>query len=326
MSSQLRRSQGRRRHGRDNGAQFNAAFGAFANTHAERRATNVATPTIGVTAAPTIAVAPIASLRVGQLERAAVADSLAPVIDAMDVVETDAAAAQDTSNTAINGRLVDSGNGAELLDFSAPLQAIRAQFTPEGMLMNSRSPSCRNSTQAENIRLIVWLHFNKPEWIVTSFNQELDDLEASVDYSPITNPTRGYRYRGKKSVATRKTEYKAKVLADHIGSTLGPYPGFAEHPTVDLDSFTSDPKVYCNYLSTKEKADGNKMKPGVYTGYRSTLTNLFRRYRYVPHPQYVSELKMRLDGLVKLANLAVQNGGVSLHMCSKDHLVIAYTQ
>ena len=66
---------------------------------------------------------------------------------------------------------------------STSLQAIRAQVHPEGMLRNSRAKSSQKTVQAENMKLILWLHFNKPEMIVDAFNHELDHVNAIVDYT-----------------------------------------------------------------------------------------------------------------------------------------------
>lgn len=193
---------------------------------------------------------------------------------------------------------------------STSLQAIRAQVHPEGMLRNSRAKSSQKTVQAENIKLILWLHFNKPEMIADAFNRELDDINASVDYTHITHPPRRRRYRGKKSVPQRKAEHRIKMLAVHVSEALGQAGTFATTCTVNLDAFTADAHTFAEYLASKRKANDCLMKPGVYEGYRSSLTNFFRRYRFIPPEQYKSDLKVYLDGMVRLANEANQNGEV----------------
>ena len=110
-------------------------------------------------------------------------------------------------------------------------------------------------------------------------------------------------------------EWRVKQLSNHISAALGPFGTFARTEMIDLRAFTSDPETYATYMLTKEKWSGDKwtmMKPGVYQGYRSCLTNLFKRFRFTPDPRYLSDLKMYTDGLVCLANKDVQNGAVSI--------------
>ena len=63
---------------------------------------------------------------------------------------------------------------------------------------------------------------------------------------------------------------------------------------------------------TKKKGEEEElMKPGVYAGYRSNLTYLFRRYRYRPPPEYTDNLREYMEGVKRIANMARANGEVS---------------
>jgi len=63
---------------------------------------------------------------------------------------------------------------------------------------------------------------------------------------------------------------------------------------------------------TKKKGEAEElMKPGVYAGYRSNLTYLFRRYRYRPSPEYSDNLREYMEGVKRIANMARANGEVS---------------
>ena len=55
---------------------------------------------------------------------------------------------------------------------------------------------------------------------------------------------------------------------------------------------------------TKKKGEEEElMKPGVYAGYRSNLTYLFRRYRYRPPPEYTDNLREYMEGVKRIANM-----------------------
>ena len=64
---------------------------------------------------------------------------------------------------------------------------------------------------------------------------------------------------------------------------------------------------------TKKKGEEEElMKPGVYAGYRSNLTYLFRRYHYRPPPEYTDNLEY-MEGVKRIANMVRANGVVSRH-------------
>lgn len=194
---------------------------------------------------------------------------------------------------------------------NANLESIRARFNPAGILASSRSKSTFNNHQRENTKLILYLFENSPELLNDQFCHDLHDEEASIDYSRITHPPRGYRYKGTKSVEERIECRRQDMMRQYIGSVLGGPGTVAQTQTVDLDAFTSDPEIFVRYIMTKVKENGQMMKPQVYASYRSNLSFLFKRYRYRPVAGYSEFLTEYMEGTKRLANEDRANGGVS---------------
>lgn len=192
------------------------------------------------------------------------------------------------------------------------LENIKRQFNPEGMLRSSRSSSTTfNSTQRENEKLIFWLYENHPEFLVEDFCHHLQDVDSTIDYSPIMpDPKKKYRY--KTTVEQRKINLRETILRKEISDALGPGGIRPTTPTINFDAFTDTPLLFVNYIQTKVKTDGKLMKPGVYSGFHTNLNNLFRRYRYRPKEEYTEELTKYMDGVKHIANKANQAGEVRI--------------
>ena len=82
------------------------------------------------------------------------------------------------------------------------LQQIRAQFTPEGMLKNSRSPSTFSKHQRENESLAVyfWLDNDKQQYLTTELQHDLADADMEIDYSHLEARHRRYIRQGGRRV------------------------------------------------------------------------------------------------------------------------------
>ena len=188
------------------------------------------------------------------------------------------------------------------------LDQIKQNFHPEGMLRHSRSKSTFSTTQRENEKLIFYLWIHNSAMLHDAFDHHLHDVDATIDYTHITNPIK--RYRGAKSEQERERECREKVIRSEISEALGPGGTKPTTPTINFDAFTADAKIYIGYIQQKIKDDGQMMKPGVYGGYHTSLNNLFRRYRYHPSEDYDTDMKQYMDGTKHLANLATQVGEV----------------
>ena len=68
------------------------------------------------------------------------------------------------------------------------------------------------------------------------------------------------------------------------------------------------PDVIGEYLVQRRKANGGLMKPGVYAGYRSSLTYLFKRYKVKQDDDDYQEISEILNGVKRHANEARQAG------------------
>ena len=71
-----------------------------------------------------------------------------------------------------------------------------------------------------------------------------------------------------------------ELLRGIVGGFLGKPDTKSPRRAFDLEALSSNVDVYLQYITEKVKADGSLMKPGVYKGYRSSLTYLYERYGF----------------------------------------------
>ena len=162
----------------------------------------------------------------------------------------------------------------------------------------------------ENINLIIWLYEHHPQMLDDTFRHALhDDDDPGIDYEPVIHPRT--RYRGNKSLAERKANYRYKILGDHVKSVLGPSGARPTGPTINFDAFTASANTYALYIGEKKKENDALMKPGMYQAYKSSLNHLFKRYRYQPSEEFRIDVKEVMDGVVRISNDAIQSGEVS---------------
>lgn len=165
-------------------------------------------------------------------------------------------------------------------DPSTRLADLRANFTPEGVKKKAKATSTFKKHQNNNERFILYLYEFKREKLVDNLAHELDDINTDPDYSAVEEQYPKYKKnKGKKSLAERKEDYRVQLLRDCISHALG-QPGtvpFAR--TVDFDALRSSCDLFVSYLCSCRRANGGILKKAAYTGIRSSLTYLFRRYR-----------------------------------------------
>ena len=181
------------------------------------------------------------------------------------------------------------------------LAAIRAQFNPEGMLRSSRGRSTFANHQRENKALIYYLYEKIPTVLYPEFCHELEDEEQSIDNTVVNNR----RYHGRLNLSQRIEKHRRETIKAFIAHALGPPGTIPPSRTVNFDAFTRDPEIFIGFIMTKKKGEAEElMKPGVYAGYHSNLTYLFRCYRYRPSPEYNDNLHEYMEGVKRIANMA----------------------
>lgn len=145
--------------------------------------------------------------------------------------------------------------------------------------------------------------------MVDNFAHELDDINTDPDYSAVEEQYPKYKKnKGKKSLAERKEDYRVQLLRDCISHALG-QPGtvpFAR--TVDFDALRSSCDLFVSYLCSCRRANGGILKKAAYTGIRSSLTYLFRRYRELIPAQFQQDLRESMDGVKRMSSEAQQHG------------------
>ena len=160
------------------------------------------------------------------------------------------------------------------------------------MRRKARSASTFDGHQRNNIRLLLYLYENKPELLVEAFRRQLDDANAEPDYSEVERRYPEYvRRGGKKSLDERKEEFRQNLLKQVISYALGAPGTTPRQQVIDFVAFTADVDIFVDYVTEIRKDDGSLNKAGTYAGHRSSLTYLFRRYRYSPPPEFNEDLK-----------------------------------
>ena len=197
---------------------------------------------------------------------------------------------------------------------STSLQRIRGLFTPSGMLAHSRSESTFKKHQSENERLglYFWLDSSKHVYLAPELLRELGDADVDIDYTYLENRHAKYiRSGGKKPLEQRKEEYRFVLLRGIVGGFLGKPGSRPPRRAFDLEALSSNVDVYLQYIAEKVKADGSLMKPGVYKGYRSSLTYLYQRHSFATPVEYDKQVSRYMQGAARIANDARQHGEVS---------------
>jgi hypothetical protein len=198
---------------------------------------------------------------------------------------------------------------AGVLAVNLNLDAIRQRFRdPRAILRASRGESTFGNHQRENTKLIFYIYENDHQLLNDQFYHQLRQVDVMIDYNHITQPRRPYR--GILTEEQRIVKHREHCLRTHICTVLGEPGTRATQQTIDLDAFTDNPEHFVNFITTRVKDTGELMKPGVYSGYKSNLAFLFKRYRYTPRPGYNVELKEYMDGVKRIANEARAAGEV----------------
>ncbi|KAL7511432.1 LOW QUALITY PROTEIN: hypothetical protein ACHAXN_008391, partial [Cyclotella atomus] len=154
---------------------------------------------------------------------------------------------------------------------------------------NSRASSTFAAHQRNNERLILFLYDGVGEsgvsgkyasMLADELCHCLDDIKVKPDYTSVIASHRKYsRAKGKRICSReRMTIWKASC----ISSFLGP-PGLTPPcQTVIFDAFTASADTIAQFLTTVKSNDNGIKKGQIYASYRSSMTFLFRRYRYSP--------------------------------------------
>jgi hypothetical protein len=173
----------------------------------------------------------------------------------------------------------------------------------------ARSESTFDGHQRNNKRFLLYLYENKPELLVEALRRQLDDANAEPDYSEVERRHPEYvRRGGEKSLDERKEEFRQNLLKEVISDALGAPGTTPRQQVIDFVAFTADVDTFVNYVTEIRKDDGSLNKAGTYAGHRSSLTYLFRRYRYSPPPEFNEDLKEGFEGVKRMASEAMQAG------------------
>ena len=183
------------------------------------------------------------------------------------------------------------------------LLRLRQNFNATGVRREARSASTFDGHHRNNIRFLLYIYGNKPELLVEELRRQLDDANAEPDYSDVERLFPIYvRRGGKKSFDERKEEFRQKLLKQVISDALGPPGTTPPRQVIDFDAFTADVDIFVDYVIKIRKEDGSFNKAGTYAGHRSSLTYLFRRYRYFPPPEFNEDLKEGFEGVKRILN------------------------
>ena len=191
---------------------------------------------------------------------------------------------------------------------------MRQNFNPETVRKSSKGQETFSKRQNHNARFILHLYENEEyhNHLEERLLHELDDINAEPDYSVIISRHAKYRRNGgKKTLADRKEECRRKLLRDHICYVLND-PGMVPRGrTVKLDVLEQNVDVFVKYLTITRKddsIDGDLLSAKSYLGFRSSLTYLFRRYRYTTSRAFEEELKECMEGVKRFSNQCNQHG------------------
>jgi hypothetical protein len=203
-----------------------------------------------------------------------------------------------------------NNNNSNTNDAGRRLAQFRENFNAENIRKSSKSGATFNKHQSNHERLLVWLFINKPDYLHPDFKQELTDADATVDYQvPSRLHTKYVQQGGQKSLEERMREYRMTILRKAAKSALGT-PGMPPaRPTVRLEALENDVNCFLDFLSSIRKdKSGALLKAGAYTAFRSSLTYLFHRYKYVPSRAYERDIQEAMEGVKRISTQAAQAG------------------
>ena len=212
--------------------------------------------------------------------------------------------------TACEVAIVDSSRSSDQCP-SGPgerLKEIRLNFDPDGVLKLSKATSTFAKHQGYNERFILYLYKKRPDLLDPGFAQAMDDVDADIDYSTVKAGHRKYKRHGNKNLEQRKIEYREKMLRLEIKDALGEPPK-SKRPTINFAEFCRNLEIFLTYITDEcRKQDGGLHKAVTYTGQRSSLGFLFRRYSVPPPPSFQATLKESMEGAKRLCSQAQQHG------------------
>ena len=97
------------------------------------------------------------------------------------------------------------------------------------------------------------------------------------------------------------------MLRSEIRDALGDPPGHNRR-TVDFEKLNENISVFLEYITSCRKADGALHRAASYTGMRSSLGHLYRRYDLAQPPSVILDLKEAMAGTKNLCAQAQQHG------------------
>lgn len=196
-----------------------------------------------------------------------------------------------------------------------------------GVKKKAKADSTFSKHQSCNERIIKWLYEKHPEAVDTGLRQELDDLVAEIDYSGVESQFRKYRKNGgEKSLDQRKEDFKTKLIRGAIGDRLG-VPGLQPTgATICFDALEESPDLFIKYLTECRREDGGILKDKFYTGFRSSLTFLYRRYRRTIPESVMIDWKESMEGIQRMSNEARQHGEGTLYDGDRELTWALYQQ
>ena len=192
----------------------------------------------------------------------------------------------------------------------ARLQEVRQEFTAAGVLKASKAKATFTKHQSNNVRFIIYLYKHHQHMLHKEIIEPLDDVTTEVDYTSVEQQYRQYKKNGgKKSLDQRKAEYLVGLMKAEICDALGDPGTTPNRPTINLDVFNENITIFIEYLTTEcRNVDGGIQKETSYTGQRSSVTFLYRRYKAVQPVHFQADMKESLEGVKRLSSIANQHG------------------
>ena len=199
------------------------------------------------------------------------------------------------------------GSNPEVSIPNARLAQVREHFTPAGVRKASKSEATFDKHQRNNSRFLLYLYEQEPQMLESNLVHALDDINADPDYTSLVQ--RHQKYKGKKSLETRKKEYRQGLLREEICRALGSPGTRPPRLTLDFEALNENIDVFVKYITEVcRKADGGIYKESSYTGQRSSLTYLYRRYKQFQPVPFQQELSEAMNGIKRLSSQANQHG------------------
>lgn len=221
------------------------------------------------------------------------------------------------------------------------LADARAEMTSHGIRNATRAQKTFVKRNGENVSYILWLFDNMPHFLNDEFRRVLQREDGQIDYDAFFRK----KYRGKKTPEERKVDFRKQTLAkackailkdlSQVGgidlcicsnvprllSLLLAWTHNSQTPTmetVDLEAVSNNvADSFFEYLCARKKKGGGLMMASCYSGYRSGLTFLFKRYGRTIPADLNDEISDLMKGVKRIANKARQAGEV----CSMSRLI-----